>query len=141
MKNDLFYDPAFDIDNIFYDPDLDIRNIYETEPIPFDPMPEERFPERFICEGVVPGITKYCVDKGRIYEGFMPGGKCVACIGSDKRIYEGYFPWGKCIANIGDDNRIYEGYFPGKVIGSIIDGRITLDGNYFPTHAADFNIF
>ena len=99
-----------------------------------------RFPEKFICEGPTPGITKFCVDNGHIYEGFIPGGKCIATISDDGHIYEGFFPWGKCLANIGSDNRIYEGYNPGICIGSIIDGRITLDGNYFPTRAADFNI-
>jgi hypothetical protein len=100
----------------------------------------DRFPEKFICEGPVAGKTEFCVDNGHIYEGFMPGGKCVATVSEDGHIYEGFFPWGKCIGNIGSDNRIYEGYFPGKVMGSIINDRITLDGNYFPTQAADYNI-
>ena len=36
-----------------------------------------RFPEKFICEGPTPGITKFCVDNGHIYEGFIPGGSAL----------------------------------------------------------------
>lgn len=121
------YGGNFDLDNFCGDMDYG--------------MPEDRYPQHFICEGPVPGITQYCIQDNKIYEGCMPGGNCVACIDQWGRVHKGYFETNEVIANIGEDGRIYEGIFPGTCIGSIIDGRVTLDGNYFPTTSADFNIF
>lgn len=104
-------------------------------------MPENRYPDHFICEGPAPGITQYCIHDNRIYEGPVPNGNAIANIDECGRIHKGYFPSGECIACICGDGRIYEGAFPGKCLGSIIDGRITLDGNYFPTSSAGFTIY
>ena len=103
-------------------------------------MPENRYPDHYICAGPVPGITEYCIYNNRIYRGPFPDGNAIANIDGFGRIHEGYFPSGECIACIGTDGRIYEGSFPGKCLGSIINGRITLDGNYFPCETADYNI-
>lgn len=100
-----------------------------------------RYPNYTIGEGGLPGMPKYCIHDGRIYEGPVISSNCIACISDDGHIYEGYFPAGNCIANIGSDGRIYEGYFRGgKCLGCIIDGKIYL-GGYFPTSSPDFNIY
>ena len=103
-------------------------------------LPEDRFPQHFICSGPVPGITEYCLHENKIYRGAFPNGDVVACIDKWGRIHKGLTEADEVIANIGSDGRIYEGSFPGICLGSIIDGRITLDGNYFPSGGVDFCI-
>ena len=102
---------------------------------------EDRFPERFICSGPVPGDTQYCLHENKIYRGAFPNGDVVACIDKWGRIHKGMTEADPVVANIGDDNRIYEGSFKGICLGSIVNGMITLDGNYFPSGTADFCIF
>lgn len=98
-----------------------------------------RFPEHYIGTGYFPGDTQYCIHDGRIYEGFMPGGKCIANITEDGRIFEGYFG-GQFLAYIDEFGHIYAGDYSGRCLGCIVDGRIYLDSP-FPTGSAAFNIY
>ena len=98
-----------------------------------------RYPDYTVYGGLMSGDAKYCIHDGQICEGALPG-KTVGCIDKWGRIHKGLTEADEVIANIGEDGRIYEGSFPGKCLGSIVNGVVTLDGNYYPSGPADYTI-